>query len=81
MKIDRVRFAGPSGVPTKTMSSTFDFTYYNDDYDEYYDVTELGEYVILRTHQYGYTYVLSYDRLARKYNVVSTTNPNLFPKQ
>ena len=48
---------------------------------DYYEVTTVGEYTILTTVQYGYVYVLSYDRFARRYNVLSTTNPNIFPKQ
>ena len=65
------------------MSSVYRTSTYRDDdcLSEYYHVTTVGEYTVLTTIQYGYTYVLSYDRYQRRYTVVSTTNPNLFPKQ
>jgi len=57
-------------------------TYYDDeDMTDYYEVTTIGEYTVLTTIQYGYTYILTYDYYARRYNVVGTTNPNIFPKQ
>ncbi len=57
-------------------------TYYDDeDISDYYQATRIGEYTVLTTIQYGYTYILTYDWAARKYIVVSTTNPNIFPKQ
>ena len=61
------------------MSSTL--TYYQTDYCQYYDVTEVDDCVVVRTHQYGYVYVLSYDANAREYNIVHTTNPVIYPKQ
>ncbi len=57
-------------------------TYYDDeDMSDYYEARTVGEYTVLTTIQYGYTYVLSYDRYHRRYTIVSTTNPNIFPKQ
>jgi hypothetical protein len=57
-------------------------TYYDDDdISDYYDAAVLGEYTVLTTYRYGYTYILTYDWAARKYIVVSSTNPNIFPKQ
>ncbi len=53
-------------------------TYYDEDYDQYYDVTIVDTtYTILRTHQHGYVYILSYDRLHRKYTIIDTNNMNL----
>lgn len=46
-----------------------------------YQVTTVGEYLVLRTHNYGYTYILSYNPIAGRYVVVSTTNRNIYPKQ
>lgn len=57
-------------------------TYYDDeDMSDYYEVRTVGEYTVLTTMQYGYTYILTYDRFTRRYSVVGTTNPNIFPKQ
>jgi hypothetical protein len=57
-------------------------TYYDDeDMSDYYEVTTVGEYTVLTTIQYGYTYILTYDRYHRRYIVHGTTNPNIFPKQ
>lgn len=55
--------------------------YDDDDMSDYYEVRTEGEYTILTTIQYGYTYILTYNRYERRYNIVGTTNPNIFPKQ
>jgi hypothetical protein len=49
--------------------------------DDYCDAIEVGEYIVLTTYQYGYTYVLEYSRAYRTFNIISTDNPGIFPKQ
>ena len=56
-------------------------TFYSEDWDQYYDVTHADGFTVLRTHEYGYTYVLSYDRRRRKYTIVHTNNPALVTQQ
>ena len=53
--------------------------YYYEDDD--CDAVEVGEYIVLTTYQYGYTYVLEYSHAYRTFNVVSTNNPRLSPPQ
>ncbi len=70
--------------PTNNKMSSVDSasTYYDDeDLSDYYEVTNVGEYTVLTTIQYGYTYILTYNRYERRYDIVGTTNPNIFPKQ
>jgi hypothetical protein len=65
------------------MSSIDNESVYYDDEDmsDYYEVRTVGEYTVLTTIQYGYTYILTYNHYERRYNIVGTTNPNIFPKQ
>lgn len=77
-------FSGFIHNPTNNIMSSVDSasTYYDDeDMSDYYEVTTVGEYTVLTTIQYGYTYILTYNRYERRYNIVGTTNPNIFPKQ
>ena len=56
-----------------------DTNYYYE--DDYCDAVEVGEYIVLTTYTYGYTYVLEYSPAHRTFNVVSTNNPAIFPQQ
>ncbi len=49
--------------------------------DDDYEAIEYGEYIVLTTHNSGYTYVLEYSPAHRTFNVISTTNPRLSPPQ
>jgi hypothetical protein len=44
-------------------------------------VSTFGEYIVVNTLEYGFTYIVSYNEITREYKIVSSTNRNLIPKQ
>lgn len=69
--------------PIKPMATQFininSYTYLHD--DDVYEAIECGEYIVLTTHNGGYTYVLEYSPAHRTFNIISTDNPRLSPTQ